>query len=414
MNQVTARCCTFLTATALVAGCGGSGVGPAGQSGAPKPPSGVQVASGFAMTTIASVASARELAALPNGDLLVGTSGTQLYIVPDAESAGAAGAASVFITLPDSPAQGVALSADGTAIYAATQYGVYKIPYHSGDQSEPNASAVKIASVRTGPVSPGSDGDVHHTSSVVATASTVYVSVGSSCNACVEVDPTRATIQAMNLDGSGMHTIATRIRNAIGLAINPATGTLWAAGAGQDDLPYNHPYEFADAVTLQPGSPVDYGWPDCEEDRVAYTTGANCSSVAIPRVEFRAYATHIGAIFYPAGANGTYVFPASLRGDLFIASHGSWHCCPSTPPEVDYVPMTGDAPKTAVNWTNPTTQWVPFVWGFGTSASTTYSGRPTGIAVGSAGSLFVADDLNGVIYRIRPSAGAASRLHKAH
>jgi glucose/arabinose dehydrogenase len=413
MNRVTQMCCMLASTAVLGSSCGGSGMGPAGQSNA-EPNSNIQVASGFVYSTIASVPSARELAALPNGDLLVGTSGTQLYIVPNAESSGSAGAASVFITLPDSPAQGVALSADGSAIYAATQYGVYEIPYHSGDQSEPNASAVKIASVRTGPISPGSDGDVHHTSSVVATASALYVSVGSSCNACVEVDPTRATIQEMNLDGSGMHTIATRIRNAIGLAINPATGTLWAAGAGQDDLPYTHPYEFADAVTLQPGSPVDYGWPDCEENRVAYVLGSNCSSVAIPRVEFPAYGTHIGAVFYPTNETGTYAFPASVRGDLFVASHGSWHCCPSTPPEVAYVPMNGDAPKTAVNWSNPTTQWTPFMWGFGTSASTNYNGRPTGIAVGSQGSLFVADDKNGIIYRIRPSSSAASRLHKTH
>jgi glucose/arabinose dehydrogenase len=413
MNRVTALCCMLATTLVLVTSCGGSGVGPSSQSN-PNPNSNLQVASGYVYSTIASVPGARELAALPNGDLLVGTSGTQLHIVPNAESAGSPGAASVFITLPDSPAQGVALSADGSTIYAATQYGVYKIPYHSGDQSEPNSSAVKIASVRTGPISPGSDGDVHHTSSVVATASALYVSVGSSCNACVEVDPTRATIQEMNLDGSGMHTIATRIRNAIGLAINPATGTLWAAGAGQDDLPYSHPYEYADAVTLQTGSPVDYGWPDCEENQVAYVSGANCSSVAIPRVEFPAYATHIGAVFYSANQSGTYVFPASVRGDLFVASHGSWHCCPSTPPEVTYVPMNGDSPKTAVNWSNPNTQWAPFMWGFGTSASTNYNGRPTGIAVGSQGSLFVADDLNGVIYRIRPSASAASGLHKPH
>lgn len=424
MNRVTAGWSIVLgVVAAFVVACGGNSVAPTGHTVAPSPTSGgsspapttnpnIHIASGFVSHSIASVPSARELAALPNGDLLVGTSGAQIYIVPNAESEGATGAASVFITLPDSPAQGVALSADRSAIYAATQYGVYKIPYHLGDQSEPNSSAVKIASVRSGSISPGSDGDVHRTSSIVATASTLYVSVGSSCNSCVEVDPTRASIQAMNLDGSGMHTIATRIRNAIALAINPATGALWAAGAGQDDLPYTHPYEFADAVSLQTGTPVDYGWPDCEENRVAYKPDADCSSVAIPRVEFPAYATHIGAVFYPANATGTYVFPASIRGDLFVSSHGSWHCCPSTVPEVAYVPMNGDAPKTPVSWTNPTAQWIPFMWGFGTSAVANYSGRPTGMAVGSQGSLFVADDQNGAIYRIRPTSSVASQLHK--
>lgn len=399
------------TTVLLAAGCSGGGgsLGPTNQTGAPTPraSAAIGVPAGFTETTIASVSGARELAALPNGDLLVATSGSTISIVPDAESAGAAGQPSTFITLPDSPAQGIALAVSGTAIYVATQYGVYEIPYHLGDQSEPNSSAVKIASVRTGPVAPHSDGDVHHTSSVTVTASTVYVGVGSSCNACVEVDPTRATIQAMNLDGSGMHTLATRIRNAIALGINPSTGTLWAGGAGQDDLPYTHPYEYVDAVTLQSGSPVDYGWPDCEEDQVAYVAGSNCSSVAIPRVEFPAYATHIGLVFYPTNPTGAYAFPSAYRGALFVSSHGSWHCCPSTEPGVAYVPMNGDVPKTAVNWNNPTTQWTAFMWGFGTTANTNWTGRPTGIAVGSQDSLFVADDLNGVIYRIRPTSSAA-------
>jgi len=46
------------------------------------------------------------------------------------------------------------------------------------------------------------------------------------------------------------------------------------------------------------------------------------------------------------------------------------------------------------------------MWGFGTTANTNWTGRPTGIAVGSQDSLFVADDLNGVIYRIRPASSA--------
>ena len=65
--------------------------------------------------------------------------------------------------------------------------------------------------------------------------------------------------------------------------------------------------------------------------------------------------------------------------------------------------MNGDTPRAPVNWSNPSAQWTPFMSGFGTTANTNYIGRPTGIAVGSQGSLFVADDLNGVIYRIRPT-----------
>jgi glucose/arabinose dehydrogenase len=415
-TAVLSRSLAAIAATVIAAACANAGQGtsverpttapsPTGSSSpAPTTDPRIKLASGFTSNTIASVSGARELVGLPNGDLLVGTSGDTLAIVPNAEAAGQAASARTFITLPDAPAQGIALSPDHAWIYAATEYNVYRIPYHSGDRSEPDSSAQHIASVRTGPISPGSDGDVHITSSVAATASTVYVGVGSSCNACVEVDPTRATVQAMATDGSGMHTLATRIRNAIALAIDPATGALWAGGAGQDKIQYAHPYEFMDAVTLRSGSPIDYGWPDCEENRHAYTPGADCSKVAVPIVEFPAYATHVGAAFYPSGITGTYKFPASFAGALFVASHGSWHCCPSTPPDVAVVAMHGDAPSTPVDWADPTKQWTEFMWGFGSTSSTGYIGRPTGVAIGSQGSLFVADDANGVIYRVRPSS----------
>jgi len=65
--------------------------------------------------------------------------------------------------------------------------------------------------------------------------------------------------------------------------------------------------------------------------------------------------------------------------------------------------MTGDAPSTPVDWSDPTKQWTEFMWGFGSSSGTGYIGRPAGIAVGSQGSIFVADDANGAIYRVRPS-----------
>jgi glucose/arabinose dehydrogenase len=352
---------------------------------------------------VASVPAARELAFLPNGDLLVGTYGSDVYLVPDAEAAGMPGAPVKFIHMADSPAQGVAVGPNGF-VYVATQYGLWKVPYTPGDQSELDSSAVKIASVRTGNTPPGADSDVHRTSSVAISGTTVYLSVGSSCNACTEIDPTRATIQQMDLDGQHMTTLAMRIRNAVALAVNPATGTLWAGGAGQDALPGEHPYEYMDAVTVHPQArPLDYGWPSCEENQRAYVAGSDCTHMVVPMVEFVAFSSHLGASFYPADQTGPYRFPAAYLGGLFVGHHGSWHANPATPPSVSFVPMSGDGPMTGVDWGDPTTQWTTFMDGMGTTASTTYTARPTGVAVGPQGSLFVADDLNGAVYRVRPS-----------
>lgn len=368
----------------------------------------IRVPSGFLVSQIAQVGGARELAALPNGDLIVGTSGSTVVIVPNAESAGAASAPQTFATLPESPAQGVAYGSN--FVFVATQHGVYRIPYATGARS---GTATQIASVRTGAVAPNSDGDVHTTSSVAVSGSTLYVGVGSSCNACTEVDPTRATVQKMGLDGSAMTTQAKRLRNAIAVAADPATGNVWAGGAGQDDLPTGHPYEFMDPVSTH-AAPADYGWPVCEENHVAYTAGSDCSATVAPALEFPAYSTIIGAAFYPSAQSGTYVFPASWKGGLFVSMHGSWHSTnsiPDDPPHVAFVPFSGALPTTAVNWSNASAQWTDFLNGL-QNASGARVARTTGVAVGAQGSLFVADDQNGWILRIRPTSSATSAVRR--
>jgi glucose/arabinose dehydrogenase len=363
----------------------------------------ITVPAGFGLQVLAAVPRARELAALPNGDLLVGTNGTSVYLVPNATRASGAGEPVVFTTIDDAPVQGVTFVRSSCTIYISSQHGIYAIPYRDGDQQADAGDP--IAKVRTGDIPPGSDGDVHTTTSVAFSAGNLYAGVGSSCNACTELDPTRATIQVMDPDGSNMTTRATRFRNAIALAINPATGTLWAGGAGQDGLGLGHPYEFFDAVGTHTGV-ADYGWPACEENNHAYADGADCSNTVAPRIEMPAYATIVGAVFYPMDPTGDHAFPASYRGGVFLASHGSWHKTNGTyytPPRVAFVAMDGDTPATPVDWSDPTAQWSEFVGGCQLDDGVTRVARPTGITVGPDGSLFVGDDQNGYVYRIQPN-----------
>jgi glucose/arabinose dehydrogenase len=376
---------------------------PAAASSPPLADARLKLPAGFTANVIATVGGARELVALPNGDLLVGTGGATVAIVPGAEAAGTAGAPATFATLSEGPAAGIAYGAG--FVFVATEHHVFRIPYAAGAQT---GTAQAIASVRSGPVAPNSDGDVHHTTSIAVSGSTLYVAVGSSCNACTETDPTRATVQTMNLDGSAMTTRAQRWRNAMALAVDPATGNVWAGGAGQDDLAQGHPYEFMDAVSTH-AAVADYGWPQCEENHVAYVTGANCASVVVPTLEFPAYSTLIGATFAPAAQSGAYAFPAAWRGGMFVTMHGSWHALnnvPVAPPHVAFVPFTGAAPARVVNWADPTAQWNDFFTGFQLAGGARI-GRPTGVALGPSGSLFVADDDTGAIYRIRPTASIA-------
>jgi glucose/arabinose dehydrogenase len=368
---------------------------------APAPVPGLVAPAGFTLERIAQVPGARELVALPNGDLLVATTSSSIYLVPNAESSGATGAPVEFANTGNAPSQGIAFDPPSCTLFVGGTTGIFEVPYQDGITQ---STVHKIASVRSGPIAPNSDGDVHVTTSVAVGGGRVYAGVGSSCNACVEVDPTRATIQQMGPDGSNMSTRATRFRNAIALAINPQTGTLWAGGAGQDNLPLGHPYEFFDAVTLHPGV-ADYGWPVCEEDHNAFGSGADCSSTVAPLVELPAYSTIIGAAFYPTSPAGAHAFPQRYRGGVFLTGHGSWHQVNGryySPPRVVFVPMNGDMPATPVNWSDPTVQWSEFIGGFLLADGITRIGRPTGIAVGAQGSLFIADDQNNVVYRVRP------------
>jgi glucose/arabinose dehydrogenase len=348
----------------------------------------VTVPTGFTAQRIATVPGARELAVAPNGDLFVGTSGDTVVVVPDAQRS--PGAPRTFATFDDRPVAGVFLSAD--ALYAGGQFGVYRVPYRTGDHTA-RERPQKIASVRTG------GGGGHATTTVVLSKGTLYASVGSSCNACDEKDPTRATVQAMAPDGSNMHARAVDIRNAIALAVQPETGGVWAGVAGRDELEHGHPYEIFDDVTAHAGTP-DYGWLICYDDRKPIGS-ASCANVVVPRVVFPAYDTPIGAAFYPLDARGPYAFPVKYRGGAFVALHGSWHV-PPVAPRVAFVPFDGANPAKPVDWSNPDAQWSEFLGGCQNGMSRAC--RPTGVAVGTDGSLFVSEDQEGAIYRIRPQA----------
>ncbi len=373
----------------------------------PQAPPGLIVPKGFEIAAIANVGGARELAALPNGDLLVGTEGRDVYIVPAAE--GRPGEPQRFAHIDDDQAAGVAFSLERCEIYVATTHHIWAIPY----RGERSAQHVKrIADIRSGPIAPGTDGDIHTTTSVAFTGGSVYAAAGSSCNAtmdngrkpCTEPDPTRAAVSVMKPDGSDFEQRAKRIRNAIALAVNPQTGSLWVGGAGQDALPFGHPYEYLDDLSAHPGD-ADYGWPECEENHHVYWRGYSCDKTVEPLVELPAYSTIVGAAFYPLHHDGAFAFPPAYHGGLFAAVHGSWHTkpdgCAAAPPRVVFVAMRGDQPEKPVDWDDPHTQWRDFLTGF-QSGCRDRIGRPTGITVGFKGSLFVADDDAGLIYRVRP------------
>lgn len=210
----------------------------------------------------------------------------------------------------------------------------------------------------------------------------MVVSVGSSCNACIEEDPRRAAI--LVYDAAGERLFATGLRNAVGLAIHPDSGALWATNNGRDlmgdDLPPETVY------IIREGG--DYGWPECHAGNIPDPDLGGpdaCDGVEPPLASFQAHMAPLGLAFYTGDA-----FPAEYHGDLFIATHGSWNRSEPVGFNVLRLPLDGSTPAGPAE---------VFAAGWLT-AEGQVNGRPVGLAVGPDGALYVSDDRGGYIYRI--------------
>ena len=213
----------------------------------------------------------------------------------------------------------------------------------------------------------------------------MVVSIGSSCNVCVEEDPRRAAVLVYD-DASGANEqfLATGLRNAVGLAVHLRTGDLWATNNGRDLMGDDTPPETV--YVLREGG--EYGFPACHAgvipDPDLGGPGA-CDGVEQPVVTMQAHMAPLGLAFYTGEA-----FPEAYRGDLFIALHGSWNRPEPVGYKVMRVPIedgqvAGPAEEFVTGWLE---------------ASGAVSGRPVGLAVGPDGALYISDDRGGFIYRV--------------
>ncbi len=148
----------------------------------------------------------------------------------------------------------------------------------------------------------------------------LYVSVGSSCNACEEKENVRASVLVMDADGKNQKHFAKGLRNAVGLRW--ANNTLFATNMGSDHLGDHKP---ADTLySLKDGA--HYGWPYC------YQSGAgrfpdprfnprsrkmNCRNVPRAYAAFDAHSSPLGLEYFDSN---NYV---DLSNALLVALHGS-------------------------------------------------------------------------------------------
>jgi len=217
--------------------------------------------------------------------------------------------------------------------------------------------------------------------------SAMYVAVGSSCNLCVEQTTERAAVLRFNEDGSGKRVYAMGLRNAVGLAVHPETGALWASQNERDNLPPNHenlPPEEINIVT----DGADYGWPYCYGDKTPnpeYNDAARCANTVPPAFSLQAHSAPLGMSFLTRAT----MFPAEYRGDLLVAYHGSWNRTTPTGAKIVRVRVANGKPVGVED----------FITGW-QAANGTRWGRPVDVVVAADGSVMISDDDAGAIYRV--------------
>jgi glucose/arabinose dehydrogenase len=238
------------------------------------------------------------------------------------------------------------------------------------------------------------DGGQHRARTIaVGPDGRLYISVGSTCNACLETNPRNATMQRADLDGSNLETFATGLRHTVGFAWNPHTADLWGWDHGSDSRGNNTPPEELNRI-VKGGN---YGWPFCFADRrvdrliveapKGTTREAYCAATQPPAATNTAHSAPMAFVFYQGSQ-----FPGDYQGDAFVAFRGSWNRTPPSGYKVMRVRFANGEPVATEN----------FLTGFLSHRpdGPAHYGRLVGLLVAADGSLLVSDDANGIIYRV--------------
>ncbi|HXT76387.1 MAG TPA: c-type cytochrome [Candidatus Eisenbacteria bacterium] len=416
-----------------------------GPEGCANDDSGLKLPAGFCASVFAdSVGHARHMVVAPSGVVYVNTwsgeyyandkphDGGFLVALQDKAGAGKADVQERFgETVETGGHGGTGIGIYQGAIYAETNDKIVKNAMESGSIVPQGASTTVVSELPLG-------GDHPMHPFLIDTKGAMYVDVASASNACqlknrtlkspgadpcVELE-TRGGIWKYDANKtdqkfSKADRFATGIRNGEGFATD-ANGHLFVTQHGRDQLHANWPelYKPDEEATL-PAEEImslksggDYGWPFCYYDSfqqklaLAPEYGGDggkkiglCAQKSPPAAAFPAHWAPNALLHYDGKQ-----FPARYRSGLFVAFHGSWNRAPYPQGgyNVVFQPMNGE--KAAGNCEI-------FADGFAGAVKSPEGAahRPSGLAVGPDGALYVSDDVKGRIYRIvyRGGSGGA-------
>ena len=417
--------------------CVGSSVASAQNTACPANTAGLRLPAGFCATVFADgIGHARHLVVAPNGVVYVNTwsgryygnqaphAGGFLVALQDTAGTGTANVTQRFgETVQSGGAGGTGIGLYKGALYAEINDQIVRYTLAPGSIIPLERAQTIVSGLPLG-------GDHPMHPFAIDAEGQMYVDVATATNSCqpknrkagsAGADPckeleTRGGIWRYDANKTGQpfspaERYATGIRNGEGFGVDSAGHHVFVTQHGRDQLHSNWPALYKpdeeatlpaeELLNLKPGS--DYGWPECYYDPfqqklvLAPEYGGDggkkvgiCVGKVAPVAAFPAHWAPDGMAFYDKDQ-----FPARYRSGVFIAFHGSWNRAPypQSGYNVVYQPLTGDRAggKCEV-----------FADGFAGSEKSPDKAqhRPTGIAVGPDGSLYVSDDVRGRIYKI--------------
>lgn len=219
----------------------------------------------------------------------------------------------------------------------------------------------------------------------------LYVSVGSSCNVCLEEDSRRAKIYSMNKDGGDFKEYARGLRNAVFFGWSFFDGRMWATEMGRDELGDDIPPDEINIIT----EGANYGWPICygknihdtEFDKNTYIRNPCMEPFESPsHIDLQAHSAPLGFAFVPEST----VWPEEYWHNMIVAFHGSWNR--SEPTGYKLVRVRLDAAGNFLGIDDFVTGWL--------TEKNEAIGRPVDVVIHPNGNIFVSDDKAGVVYKI--------------
>jgi len=212
----------------------------------------------------------------------------------------------------------------------------------------------------------------------------LYFQIGTPANIVVQ-PVTHATIVRLNLKTNILETVASGVRNSVGMDFQPGSKELWFTNNGRDWAAEDKPGDTLNRLVRPKG--MNFGYPFCHQGDFLdpeFGKGRSCEEFDKPEMKLGAHVAALGMRFY----NGN-MFPAEYKGNIFIAEHGSWNKTKKSGYQVVRVVLDAK---------NKPVKLEPFITGWLEGES--FWGRPVDVQMLKDGSMLVSDDETGAIFRV--------------